>query len=103
MSEPLQRVLDALESAGLNPRRAGGGYSSRCPAHEDNVPSLSISEGREGRVLMRCHAGCRAEEVVARLGLHLHDLFAVADGLPPLTRWVIKNASGLVVAVHVRR
>ena len=34
-----------------------------CPAHDDNNPSLSISDGDEGRVLWHCFAGCRQEAV----------------------------------------
>jgi hypothetical protein len=50
----------------LNGRRAGGGYVMRCPAHEDNRPSLSISE-RGGKVLVKCHAGCDQAAVVESL------------------------------------
>ena len=38
--------------------RAGAGWMVRCPAHEDRKPNLSISSGRDGKVLVRCHAGC---------------------------------------------
>lgn len=31
---------------------------ARCPAHDDRSPSLSIAEGRDGRLLLRCSAGC---------------------------------------------
>ncbi|KWT62886.1 hypothetical protein ADL21_06265 [Streptomyces albus subsp. albus] len=52
----------------------GRGASWQCPAHEDRSPSLSVTSGREG-VLLRCHAGCTTEEVVAALGLTMADLF----------------------------
>ena len=29
-----------------------------CPVHDDRSPSLSISAGKDGKVLVRCHAGC---------------------------------------------
>src|SRR4051794_8874555 len=35
----------------------------RCPAHEDQTPSLSITE-QAGKVLVFCHAGCKQEDVV---------------------------------------
>ena len=36
-----------------------GGYgTARCPAHEDRHPSLSLRDGRDGRLLAYCHAGC---------------------------------------------
>lgn len=43
-----------------------GGWMARCPAHEDHDPSCSITEVA-GKVLVRCHAGCRQEDVVAAL------------------------------------
>jgi hypothetical protein len=31
---------------------------ARCPAHGDRKPSLSLSNGANGRLLLRCHTGC---------------------------------------------
>ena len=56
-------------------KRSGKGYQARCPAHDDNGPSLSLREGDDGRVLMHCHAGCSTDAVVAALGLSMIDLF----------------------------
>jgi 5S rRNA maturation endonuclease (ribonuclease M5) len=66
----------AALAARLEARRNGDGWQSKCPAHEDANPSLSISEGHDGRVLLKCHAGCPTEAIVAALGLKLRDLFA---------------------------
>jgi hypothetical protein len=36
-----------------------GGYGrARCPAHNDRNPSLSIREAADGKILIKCHAGC---------------------------------------------
>lgn len=72
----LDRVLAALPGA----RRNGSGWSARCPAHEDHNPSLSISVGADGRVLMTCHAGCATEAVVTAAGLAMADLFPSTNG-----------------------
>ena len=41
-----------------------GSYgTARCPVHDDHRPSLSISDGLDGRVLVHCHAGCSQEAV----------------------------------------
>jgi len=56
-------------------KKVKGGWLVRCPAHEDGTASLSISEGRDGRVLLHCHAGCDHTNVVAALGLEERDLF----------------------------
>ncbi len=57
-------------------RRNASGYAARCPAHEDHNPSLGVSTGTDGRILLRCHAGCPTEAVVGALGMRLSDLFA---------------------------
>ena len=67
-SELLSR-LEAVKQSGAN-------YMARCPAHDDRTPSLSVSEGEDGRILLKCFAGCTAEAVVAALGLTMRDLFA---------------------------
>jgi DNA primase len=51
----------------LGGRKFGSGWTARCPAHEDRKPSLSISSGRDGKVLVRCHAGCDQRDVIAIL------------------------------------
>src|SRR5690348_5945821 len=67
---PVQRLLEKLKGA----KETASGWSARCPAHEDRKPSLSVSEGEDGRALVRCHAGCTVEAVCAALGLTLRDL-----------------------------
>ncbi len=51
------------------------GWSALCPAHADRSPSLSICEGRGGRTLLRCFAGCSAHAIARALGLGMSDLF----------------------------
>jgi 5S rRNA maturation endonuclease (ribonuclease M5) len=66
------RVLDALTDRGCK----GRGTSYQCPSHEDRAPSLSVAQRRDGQgVVLNCHAGCTAEEVVTALGLTMGDLF----------------------------
>ena len=48
-------------------RKSGGGWTARCPAHDDRTPSLSIRDADDGKVLLYCHAGCRQEGVIAAL------------------------------------
>lgn len=66
----IDTVLDALESF----RKSGDGFIARCPAHQDRNPSLSITEGVDGRVLVKCHAGCTTEAIVTALHLSMRDL-----------------------------
>lgn len=51
----------------LRARKTGNYWMARCPAHDDREPSLSISAGDEGKVLVRCHAGCDQTHVIAAL------------------------------------
>ena len=56
-------------------KRTGNQWMARCPAHEDDHASLSVAEGEDGKVLLRCHACCGTEAIVSALGLTLSDLF----------------------------
>ena len=48
-------------------RRCAGGYVARCPAHSDREASLSVHEGKGGKVLLKCFAGCSFEAIRAAL------------------------------------
>lgn len=61
-------------------RKTGKGWSVRCPSHEDKTASLSVSEGREGAILLKCFAGCTTEQIVGSLGLTIKDLFPERNG-----------------------
>lgn len=74
MSGAVQHVLAALEAVGCAARQSGSKFMARCPAHDDHMPSLSVSEGRDG-VLLKCWAGCETERVLEALGLTWRDLF----------------------------
>jgi DNA primase len=51
----------------LGGHRAGATWMARCPVHDDRSPSLAISAGKDGKVLVRCHAGCDQRELIAAL------------------------------------
>lgn len=108
---PVDRVLRALGACGV--KRAGDGkWSSRCPAHADTNPSLSIEVGRNGGVVIHCHKGCETSAVVDAIGLTLQDLFAdggqragdrkpTPAGAPVFYVW--RNAEGEPVDRKVRQ
>lgn len=52
-----------------------GQYTARCPAHDDRHNSLSISVGKDGKILIRCHAGCDTSKIMSSMGLEVKDLF----------------------------
>ena len=73
---PVEKVLDRLEGV----REVNASWKALCPAHDDREPSLSISEGDDGRALLKCFAGCTNPEVVAALDLDMSDLFVQRNG-----------------------
>jgi len=62
------RPLRAETIAGaLVGRRSGSEWMARCPAHDDREPSLSLRDADDGRILVRCHAGCDQLRVISEL------------------------------------
>ena len=72
-------MLD-LRSTIADVRADGRSRSTRCSAHEDKRASLSISRGNDGRVLLRCHAGCASEAVLEAAGLTWADVHERSNG-----------------------
>lgn len=72
---PTERVRQALEVNGCDPRGPEEKFTARCPAHDDRHPSLVVTAGADGRALVYCHAGCRITEVLTALNLQWSDLF----------------------------
>lgn len=77
------KIIDRLDRV----KQTGAGrWVTRCPAHEDKSPSLSIREKDDGRVLLHCFGGCVVGDVLAAVGLQFSDLFdkPLAHHLPPV-------------------
>ena len=70
MSEPVQLLVERLQA-----KRSGDGWKAKCPNHDDREPSISISEGADGRALIKCHAGCQTNDILAAIDLKPRDLF----------------------------
>ena len=51
-----------------------GGWMACCPAHDDHNPSMHVNVGADGRILVKCYAGCSSADIVAALGLKVKDL-----------------------------
>lgn len=60
-------------------RKSGGSYMARCPAHDDSTASLSLTEGKEQPVVLKCHAGCEPLDILAKIGLTWDDLCKPRD------------------------
>ncbi len=73
-------VLSTLD--GVRPTRDGWVARCPCPAHNagsgqpgDHNPSLRITIGHDGRILIKCRVGCKTDQIVETLGLTWWDLF----------------------------
>ena len=57
----------------LKGRRNGNGWLVRCPCPNhgkgrgDRFPSLSVADGDDGRLLLRCFAGCEFVDILDEL------------------------------------
>lgn len=64
-------LLNRLEKV----KGSKGRWTACCPAHGDKSPSLAITMLDDGRILLKCFAGCSAYEVVSSVGMDMTDLF----------------------------
>jgi hypothetical protein len=102
--KPIKRVLERLEAI----EQRNGGFMALCPSHDDHTPSLSVSEGVGGKVLVRCFAGCETGNVLDALGLSMHDHFERGErnngrhngSRKPCAIWQVKDTAGEVQALH---
>lgn len=61
-------------------KKNSSGHIAICPVHEDKTPSLSITIGKSGNVLLHCHAGCEIDRILDAVGLTTKDLYPAAAG-----------------------
>lgn len=79
---PVDKVLEKAEGI----REANSGWLVSCPLPDhgqgrgDKNPSVSVTEGDDGRALVKCNAGCGTEEIVSTWGLSMSDLFENPNG-----------------------
>jgi hypothetical protein len=68
----LRTLLAALERC----TESANGWEACCPAHDDTNPSLSISQGDDGRILLHCQSNeCKPENIMQAAGLSAKDMF----------------------------
>ncbi len=78
IADQLLNRLDRVKQTGA------GRWVARCPAHDDNSPSLSIRALEDGRILCHCFAGCGIADVLSAIGFSLTDLYPdkLSDHIP---------------------
>jgi len=75
MNQAMNSILSRLRGV----RKDGKGWKALCPAHDDRKPSLKIDIGKDGRILLKCFAGCETEAIVKAIGLEMSNLFPSGD------------------------
>jgi hypothetical protein len=75
----VESVLSRLDRV---KQTAPGRWVARCPAHDDNGPSLSIRATPDDTVLIHCFAGCETSDVLAEIGLTFSDLYPPRPASP---------------------
>jgi len=94
-------IINLLEAKGLKPRPLPNGqWLAHCPAHSDEKPSLSVTEGNN-RILLHCFAGCSVDAICAELGVNIADLRTDTECERRII-YEIRNPDGTLVALHER-
>lgn len=72
--------VELREGRGAAVRQIQDGWMVTCSAHDDRTPSLHVSAGQDGRVLLKCQAGCETGDVLGADELDWPDLFPNGNG-----------------------
>ena len=94
MSAQFDKVISRLTELGRDPHKNGVGYKACCPAHEDDRPSLSITEGDDGKVLLSCFTGCDFKSIVKSMAMEETDMFPPNPTRKPATKGKAKGKKG---------
>jgi putative DNA primase/helicase len=81
-------------------RAHAGYYTARCPAHDDRTSSLSIRPVCNGKLLLKCFAGCGWRAVIAALD---GQPWRLTIGLPSMRRLEPDNRKRAEYAVGIWR
>lgn len=77
-NKTLSEFLDRLDKT----RERGDEWKACCPAHDDHDPSLSVREGDQYPVVVKCFAGCSYDEIARAVGME-PDAFSGKNGSGP--------------------
>lgn len=67
----LENIVKHLDKV----RKVGNEYRACCPVHDDNSPSMTLTE-KDGKVLAHCFScGANGYDVVRALGLSVNEIF----------------------------
>lgn len=90
--QPIDKVLERLDKV---KSKGADKWQALCPAHNDKTPSLTITQCKDGTVLVKCWCGCTAKEIVTAINLQLKDLFPYNPKFKPIKKLPSKEAVNL--------
>lgn len=67
----VDKLLNGLDKV---KRTSNSSWMACCPSHTDRSPSLSIKDTGDGKVILKCFAGCETIDVLGALGLDWDDV-----------------------------
>ena len=88
----LQTLLARLEKV----KKSGNEYIALCPGHQDKHQSLSLTE-KNGKILMKCFAGCSVDQICEGIGIEPKDLFGEINAKKGVTINELAQAKGFSV------
>ena len=88
----VEDIVEAVEEA-----KRGNAVVTKCPAHDDNVASLSVGPGTEQPVVFKCHAMCEAVDIIAAAGMSWAEVCEPLDrSLAPENEWTPRGPASHV-------
>jgi len=78
-------------------------FQAKCPSHKDRMPSLSITQAREGATFLHCFRGCTIEEIMGAKGLTFSDLFETKREMTPAIRQQMRDEELLTYWTNRRK
>lgn len=76
--------------------KRGEAVMVQCPAHDDNMASLSVGPGTEQPVIFKCHAQCEAEDIVSASGMTWADVCEPIDTSATDNEWTPRGPASHV-------
>jgi hypothetical protein len=55
-------------------RSSNNSWMCKCPSHDDRNPSLAIKDTGEGKLLLKCMAGCSVSDILGSVGMDFADI-----------------------------
>ena len=84
-NQNIHRLLAGLK----NVQEHDGYYTALCPVHDDQNNSLSVTATDDEKILVKCHTGCDAKQIVYSAGLTWSDMFPPRESRKQVNRKIV--------------